>query len=423
MKIKKFAVIGRPVGHSKSPDLFRILAEKFNVAGLYTRIVSKNVEEALQLISELDIDGFNATMPYKKELISRVDKISCEAGEVEAVNTVIKNKNRLIGYNTDPQGVIMPLKRRGLLLHNLRLLIMGAGGAAEAVLYALSGKVRSITVSNRTKKRAMDLTGRFEFVYLPWADLSASIKEFDLIINTMPIRFPLELQTGQIVFNADYQSNEALEFVDRSVIVIPGEEWLIGQALESFSHFYDRMKVNDKGIEDILPAIKSSNKSSICIIGFMGAGKSTIAEKLAKRMGYQWIDSDKMIEKKENMSVENIFRSKGEKYFRKCETEIMTRNIKKNAVISFGGGIVEDSKNRKFMRKNFKIIWLHTPLSVCLERLALNDRPLLNVQDKVKEAKMIFKRRKDRYFAVSDLIVRGDRSVEVIVERIYEEVG
>ena len=123
---------------------------------------------------------------------------------------------------------------------------------------------------------------------------------------------------------------------------------------------------------------------NIILTGFMASGKTTIGTELAKMMGYAFADTDSMIEKNENRTINEIFATDGEAYFRDVETQ-MAKTVSEmgNTVVSTGGGMVLRSENVEYMRKNGIVFYLDTDFDVIIQRLknAAATRPLANGVD------------------------------------------
>ena len=129
----------------------------------------------------------------------------------------------------------------------------------------------------------------------------------------------------------------------------------------------------------------------------MGVGKSTIGKILAKKLNYNFVDVDKIIEKKEGSSINSIFKNKSESYFRKIENDISLLELKKNnTVISLGGGAFLNNTLRKSVKRLSISFWLDIPVDDLIKRLRKSrQRPLLfskNVRETVK--KIYFERKK-----------------------------
>jgi shikimate kinase/3-dehydroquinate synthase len=133
------------------------------------------------------------------------------------------------------------------------------------------------------------------------------------------------------------------------------------------------------------PNLDLQNKKIIVLTGLMGAGKTTIGSKLAEKLGFYFIDSDQEIEDKQRQSIANIFKTKGEKYFRQIERETIREIINRDEqiVLSLGGGAFVDEEIRVLIKERAISIWLYADLDVLLHRIAnKNTRPLLNNVDK-----------------------------------------
>jgi len=154
----------------------------------------------------------------------------------------------------------------------------------------------------------------------------------------------------------------------------------------------------------------------------MGVGKSTIGKKVAKRLKLQFVDIDKLIEKKEKMSISKIFEIKGENYFRKIEKKITLEELKKKKfVISLGGGAVINSMIRKEINNSSISFWLDPELKSIIPRLKnTNKRPLLNNDNLEKTINKIYSERKKFYNESNFRIKTGNMNIEKIVNKIIK---
>ena len=139
----------------------------------------------------------------------------------------------------------------------------------------------------------------------------------------------------------------------------------------------------------LIKNLNLKHKKLIVLIGHMGSGKSTIGKILARELNWNFFDSDKEIEKKENMSINQIFTEKSESYFRNLEKKYIIKLMQnKNTVIALGGGSIKISKIRKFVEKEAISIFLKVDIKTLLKRLLNNkNRPLLintNIEKKIK---------------------------------------
>ena len=164
--------------------------------------------------------------------------------------------------------------------------------------------------------------------------------------------------------------------------------------------------------------------ANIFLIGFMGTGKTTIANGLNSKYGMQIIDMDAQIEKDENMTIPDIFASKGETFFRDLETNLI-KNIQtmSNVVISCGGGAVLREENVQEMKKSGKIILLEATPETILERVKnSHNRPLLEGNKNVGYIRELMGKREEKYKVAADFVVCvDDRTVDDIVEEIHKK--
>jgi len=154
----QYGLIGKKLGHSKSPELFRTIFQENNVQNAaYSLFELNSIEETEHLIQQhKNLKGFNVTTPFKHEILSKLSSIDAEAEKIGAVNTVKIQRNSdsysLHGYNTDAPAFEQSLK---LFCNNLKLkaLVLGSGGAAKAVTYVLKkNDIQFIQVSREQKQ-------------------------------------------------------------------------------------------------------------------------------------------------------------------------------------------------------------------------------------------------------------------------------
>jgi shikimate kinase len=151
-----------------------------------------------------------------------------------------------------------------------------------------------------------------------------------------------------------------------------------------------------------------TNSGPIFLVGFMGAGKTTVGRSLAKQLDYTFYDLDELIEERAGKSIERIFSDLGEAEFRRLETEAIQacRECEK-AVIALGGGAYVSDRNRELLREIGKTVWLACPLEICLARIQGDrSRPLLTTN---REMKALLESRLPSY-TVADFVVESGAS-------------
>ena len=167
---------------------------------------------------------------------------------------------------------------------------------------------------------------------------------------------------------------------------------------------------------------------NLTLTGMMGVGKSTIGKNLAKKLKYNFIDVDKIIEAKEGLSINLIFKNKSESYFRKIENEITLSELKKNnSVISLGGGAFLNKTIRKNTKKYSTSFWIDVPIYNLIKRLEKSrQRPLLYKKNMAETVKKIYFDRKKIYNEADYRIKCNSlKSNEVVTKilSIYEKSG
>ena len=184
--MKKAAVIGFPVKHSLSPRLHGFWLDKYKIAGEYTaiEIPPEGLSEFISTMAENGYCGVNVTVPHKEKVMELLDDVEHLAQEVGAVNTIVVKDGKLIGRNTDVYGFKENIKLR--ITGTKKAVVLGAGGAARAVIFALYNiGFKQIIITNRTKERAEELAQDFPFLQTSdWQSRSAILQDADLLVNT-----------------------------------------------------------------------------------------------------------------------------------------------------------------------------------------------------------------------------------------------
>jgi|TARA_B100001964_G_scaffold89517_1_gene100578 shikimate dehydrogenase len=181
--MKKYLVIGNPIGHSLSPKLHNHWIKENNINAVYDKR-QLNESDVKGIISEVKkgrIDGINVTVPFKRSVVPFLDQLTPLAKEVQSVNTIFKKDNKIVGDNTDIGGFRQALKHINYNVKNKKVFILGAGGVVPSIITTLKRlKVAKITLSNRTKEKAEDLKKIYsDLEIIDWGEIS----DFNMIIN------------------------------------------------------------------------------------------------------------------------------------------------------------------------------------------------------------------------------------------------
>ncbi len=263
---KTFAVIGDPIDHSLSPSIHNAAFRALGLDCTYIayRIPRGELKAGIESLQQIKIAGFNVTVPLKVEMMNFLDEASQECRIIGATNTVSNNGGRLTGYNTDMDGFLEPIKKRGLEINGHDVLLIGAGGAARAIIAGFAKeRARKVTIANRTTRRAHELA-RFasglglQVDVIP-LDAAQSAGQYRFIVNATTIGLggepsPIPTKTigsQNVVYDIVYMPMNT-DLIARSkknsATVIYGYEMLLGQAALAFEIWhnlkapYDAMK-------------------------------------------------------------------------------------------------------------------------------------------------------------------------------------
>jgi len=167
-------------------------------------------------------------------------------------------------------------------------------------------------------------------------------------------------------------------------------------------------------------------KNNIYLVGLMGAGKTTIGRSLAKRLGIEFVDSDREIEARTGVSIPTIFEIEGDEGFRKREAQVI-EDISQTSgyVVATGGGAVLREENRARLRGSGFVVYLNVPPAILWERTRRDtNRPLLQVENPLARLKELYVQRDPYYREVADLVVDGGRiNAQAILQLLVKEIG
>ena len=252
--IKTYCIIGDPIEHSLSPAMHNAAFNFLKLESSYIayRVTYLELEASICSLKEVRLAGFNVTIPHKTRILKYIDVLDRVATQAGAVNTVKNIDSELYGYNTDVGGFLRPLMKRGINLNGLNILLLGAGGAARAVVVALSSKAENLKISiiNRNIDRAKELAkigntlgAKCESFSLD--DVLLLSNRADVIVNALPLGMHDEksiidahnIPTESIVYDIVYKPvlTDLLKNAKQAgATVVYGYEMLLEQGAESF---------------------------------------------------------------------------------------------------------------------------------------------------------------------------------------------
>jgi len=432
MKTKRFAVFGSPIIHSFSPQIFHHLFEKNNIDWKYNKILTNTPKDVIKFIEEFKLCGANITAPLKNSIIPYLTSITDDSKQINAVNTIIIHNDKLFGFNTDYEGVVIALLNYHFLnnkkfnLNEKKVLIIGAGNAASAAIYGIKKffPYSDINIFNYNIESAKKLAINYNVNYLSEDFNYIPLKQYDLIIITIPnpekhfinIDFPKKA----ILFFANYTDiNYFKKLAAKKINLILGNEWLKEQAISAFEYYFGYENFCKKITVTSLQISKEFERiqnKSIFLTGFSGAGKTFIGEKIAKYLNRPFYDLDKMIEEYLIDNIATIFKNKGEDVFRYIEKKLLLKLKKNKCVVALGGGTITSPQNIAQIKKGF-VIYLWSDLKTLLSRIDISTRPMLTNKT-YTEIEELFQERKFIYFDNSDIVIENDGSVNKIIEEL-----
>lgn len=203
----RFGLIGFPIKQSLSPWIHENFLKRVNMQGDYSLIEidpENNFKEEIDKLKTKELDGFNVTVPYKQKIIPYLDNIDMEAEKIGAVNTVVHKEGKWFGYNTDGKGYIRSLENKfpnAFARKDVRVLIVGAGGAARGIYYAFVTKgIKHIDITNRTLESAKDIAelalSSTSTSILSLTEAEKKVHQYDVIIQTTSVGMKPEKQTS-----------------------------------------------------------------------------------------------------------------------------------------------------------------------------------------------------------------------------------
>lgn len=425
-----YAVAGNPILHSKSPVMFNTALRELSLDGIYIRLAASSPEEVATTIRTIGLEGINITSPFKTGIIPYLDEIEADAKTIGSVNTVLHEDGKLRGLNTDVAGVLGALGQAGFDPEGKSVVVLGAGGAARAAAVALLSAGAQVTITNRTDRKARQAAEMVGCDQVPLERVGKTLKGAHLLIAAVSTHDRVIdrqfLHKRLVVLDANYSKPTALvqDAALAGARIVDGREWLLAQAVPVFELFTGR-QAPVQSMRRVLMKTRGDGRTNIALIGFMGSGKTAVAEAMGAKTGMTVIDIDRNVEEKAGTSIAEIFNTSGEETFRKMETEEIDglRSVS-NTVVSCGGGAVTRRPNIRVLRNNCLTVWLWSSIETALARIGeTGSRPLLNGQDTVGAAALLQKRR-FLYASTCDLLVNTEgKEPHEIAMRIYDETN
>jgi shikimate dehydrogenase len=256
-KTRVCGVIGDPIEHTLSPTIQNAAFNhlKLDFAFVAFRVKAVELENAIQGMQGLGIHGLNVTMPHKSTVIAYLDEVDSAVKFLGSANTILNRDGELSGFNTDGVGALKALRENGVALSGKKVLLLGAGGAAKAIAFALAKEVGELYVLNRAAEKAEELgktLGRMFNRKVVGGALSSdaiaeNLQDSDILINatsagmkpnlSQSLVAPQWLRSDLAVMDIVYNPVETKLAKDAKAAgakVVSGVEMLIYQGAASF---------------------------------------------------------------------------------------------------------------------------------------------------------------------------------------------
>ena len=413
----EYGLIGKPLKHSFSKEVHTLFSN-------YNYDICEVEEDKLDSFMKYkNFKGINVTIPYKKKVIPYLDEIEDDAKNICAVNTVVNSDNKLYGYNTDFRGVIATLKYFNCFDKNYTYLILGTGATSNTIKYSLT----YLGAKNIRKAYRKDSKVKGDVLY---EDLDKYLDKIDFIINTTPNGMYPHIDDKQliditkfknlkVVYDVIYnplRTRLLIEAEKLGLLAISGLYMLVSQARFAYEYFMGSNNIDENLVYNNCAKyydICLKSKQNIVLTGMPTCGKSTIGKLISEKYGYEFIDTDILIENRINMKISEFITKFGEEKFRDIESDVIKEVYNKNhSVISTGGGAILKQENVDYLKLNGKLFFINKPLS---ELIPTSDRPLTsNISDLSKK----YDERLPIYKRTSDIEVNGQLNNDQIIEYI-----
>ena len=417
----RFGLVGRKLAHSFSPAIHKAL-------GSYPyELIELEPDELEAFFASDSWEGVNVTIPYKREAAAAAAVQSSRVRALGVANTLVHlHDGRVYAENTDVLGFEAMMEEfcqqtfaasAADFFPGKKALILGTGGAAQAVAHALG---TSFNANVAFVSRRGDST---------YENLLDEHADAELIVNTTPVgmypncpasplapgtleRLPELKAVVDVVYNP-YRTGICLEAERLSIPWQSGLPMLVWQAFFASELF--QSEVLDHALAGPIIEGVMRQTINIALIGMPGSGKSSTGRILAERLGRTFVDIDEAIEETQGKSPAEIITSEGEAAFRAVETSVLAAYAAQSGlVIATGGGVVTREENYPLLRQNSTIVFIDRPL----DELAKDGRPLS--QSKGIEA--LAAERMGRYLGWADITHRCLGSAEADAEALLKSL-
>lgn len=469
-KTRLIGLMGNPVEHTLSPMIHNEMSERMGISSVYVpfKVEEQGVTAAVRGAYELNILGMNVTVPYKNSVMGCLPVLDEAARQIGAVNTLVRMEELggYKGYNTDMMGLRRQIQEDGISLQGETVVVLGAGGAARAVVYmCLLEETKKIYLLNRTITKAEQIAadmnriaeqtisftknskedreqdGKQAVIPMALSDYSSILEENLIVFQATSIGLSPNIDHAiledtkfykKIRVGVDLIYNPANTKFMQMITANGGQAYnalkmLLYQGVIAYELWHNK-KIPQDIIQDVYAALKRNvySKDNIVLIGFMGSGKTTVGLRLARELDMDFIDTDAYIEEQAGKKISEIFNEDGEDTFRNLETEVLMnfRNTVKNTVFSTGGGMPLKKENASLLKEIGTVFYLTASNQVIYDRVKNSvNRPLLQRENSYETICELMRERTPSYESVADIVVNTNSNhFKEVVEDIKKEL-
>ncbi len=468
---KIFGVIGDPIGHSLSPLIHNAALRELGINAVYLpfRVPRGELPAFVQGFREIPVSAYSVTIPQKEAAAKLAEDKDESVASMGAANTLLATAIGFRAANTDARAAIESLHahlppgpdNQPAPLSSRSVLVLGAGGVARAIAHGLKQEGIKFVVTNRTPERGLVLALETGARFVDWA--ARHCMECDTIINCTSIGMhpnvdesPIHhssLKADMMVFDTIYTPETTMlirEARERGCHTLTGVDMFVRQAGLQFQMFTGQppplelmatlvrkalSPVQAREAELVGHASDGSEHPSLTrpaneeapprllfLIGYRGAGKTTVAQLLADKLGWIWADADAVLEDRWGRTIKEIFAEEGEASFRDKEAAILEELCGYDGcVIATGGGVILRDDNRDRLKLG-PVVWLQAPANVLWQRLqadpATNEQRPALAQGGFTEIEALLTARTPLYEAAQNLTIDATQTPEQIAEAI-----
>lgn len=404
----EYGLIGEHLAHSFSPEIHA------GFASYDYKLCPLSLAQVEPFLKERNFKGINVTIPYKETVMPYLDEIDESAKAIGSVNTVVNDRGKLVGYNTDYYGFSYMLKSGKVDVLNKVVAILGSGGASKTA-FAVTRDMgaKEVLIVSRNGKTNYDTIKQRN--------------DIQIIINASPVgMYP---NNGKCLVNLDdFPSLEAVadmvynpavteimyQAKQRNLKAVGGLAMLVAQGRRAVEIFTGNA-IEEEKCESVIKSVKNQT-CNVLLVGMPGCGKTSVGREIASVLNREFVDLDSEFENQYKISPAQCIQNEGEAEFRKKESEIVKSVCKRSKlVISTGGGAVLLEENRKVMQSNSFVVYIKR----AMDKLSKKGRPLSNGENALKN---LYEKRNPLYQEVASFCIENETSLQDCVTKIVNEI-